>query len=113
MLGRLNMRMKTKKKAPKAEGKKRSASDYGDQSDVTSFDEFAGGVFEEDELYNGVDEMMPDEALDAKQAALMDDLFDFDMFDKVDEGEEMETAHVHSMRNTQDESGSFNIDDLF
>lgn len=80
---------------------------------MASFDEIAGGVYEEEEFYNGVDEMMPDDALDARQAAAMDDLFDFDLFDRVEEGEEMESAHVHSMRETQEGDESFNIDDLF
>ena len=32
----------------------------------------------------------------------MDELFDFDLSERVDQGEEMESAHVHTMREAQD-----------
>jgi hypothetical protein len=77
---------------------------------MSSFDEIAGGVFEEEEFYNGVDEMMPD-ALDARQVASMGELFNFELFERVEGGEEVEEARDHSMG--AGEGARFSVDDLF
>jgi hypothetical protein len=118
-LGRLNMRLRLRKKKPVA-FKKRSASDYGDATEVQNMevlDDIAGGVFDEEEFYDGVDAMMPEggtEALEARQGAAMEEWFDFDMYDRMTEGEQVESAPVHSMASSAGgENAEWDIDDLF
>ncbi len=108
------MRLKSSMNRTPTGAKKRKASDYGDVSEVDNmadFDTVAGGVIDEEEFFCGVDAMMPDDALDARQGAAMSKLFDFEMFERVQDGESIAPAQVHTMQSGQ--GGQWDLDALF